>query len=261
MIMRNPTKYDDPSVSRYSWKPDRTHNIPEPILSYRLACVAISCMRYLHRQDPSTPPMQGQLVAWAMKSKRSPWLWRQRMRFISMARRQLICNKNGPKCSFPQSFQGSCQILHSKRINSELFHLEQCTLYIWTLDLLYYTLLKAMKYDELTRALSKPFIPPSVVLLFPRRIQRVRKAVDAYLEKVSSRICYLRTCDDVPLCWQFSTSGLYTLNVEVAVRRSMRRLPQSFLVTFNDNNPESSRKVSEIPLDTNTKLKHNSIFN
>jgi hypothetical protein len=78
-------------------------------------------------------------------------------------------------------------------MHSELFHLEQRTLYIWTLDLLYYTLRKAMKYDELTKALSKPFIPPSVVLLFPRRIQRVRKAVEAYLEKVSRRNCCLRT--------------------------------------------------------------------
>ena len=193
MIMRNPTKYDDPSVSRRRWEPDRTCNTPEPILSYRLAHVAISCMRYLHRQDPSAPPTQSQLFAWAMKSKRSPWLWRQRMRFISMARRRLIWNNEGPKRSFPQSCQRSCQILHSKGFHSELFHLEHRILYIWTLDLLYYTLRKAMKYDELTRALSKPFVPPSVVLLFPRRIQRVRKAVEAYLEKVSRRTCYLRT--------------------------------------------------------------------
>ena len=186
--MRNPTKYNDSSVG-WSWSWDRTRKIPEPILSYRLARVAISCMRYLHRQDPGAPPKQGQLFAWAMKSKQSPWLWRQRMRFISMAHRRLICNKNWPKCSFPRGFR---RLLHSKRINSKLFHLEQCTLYIWTLDLLYYTLRKAMKYDELTRALSKPFIPPSVILLFPRRIQRVRKAVEAYLEKVSRRTCYLR---------------------------------------------------------------------
>ena len=183
--MRDPTKYEDSDV----WEYERTRNIPEPILSYRLARVAISCIRYLHRQDPSTTPTQGQLVAWAMKSGRSPWLWSQRMRVISMARRQ----NDGPKRSFPRSFQRSCQILQSKGIHSELFHLEQCTLYIWTLDLLYYTLLKAMKYDELTRALSKPFIPPSVILLFPRRIQRVKKAVEAYLEKVSRRNCYLRT--------------------------------------------------------------------
>ena len=111
------------------------------------------------------------------------------MRFLSMARRW----NDEPKRSFPWSFQQSCQILQSKGIHSELFHLEQCTLYIWTLDLLYYTLRIAMKYDKLTRALSKPFILPSVVLLFPRRIQRVRKAVEEYLEKVSRRTCYLRT--------------------------------------------------------------------
>ena len=132
-------------------------------------------------------------MAWAMKSKQSPWLWRQQMQFISMAHWQPIWKYNGPKCSFPQNFRRSSQLLHSKGIHSELFYLERHTLYIWTLDLLYYTLRKAMKFDELTRALSKPFIPPSVVLLFPRRIQRVRKVVEAYLEKVSNRICYLRT--------------------------------------------------------------------
>jgi hypothetical protein len=189
--MRDPTKYDDSSVEARVW--NRTQNIPEPILSYRLARVAISCMQYLHRQHPNTPPTQGQLLAWGMKSKRSPWLWRQRMRAISMARRRRIWKYDGPKRSFPQSFRRSCPILHSKGIHSELFHLEQRTLYIWTLDLLYYTLREAMKFDELTRALSKPFIPQSMVILFPRRIQRVKKAVEAYLEKVSRRTSYLRT--------------------------------------------------------------------
>ena len=58
---------------------------------------------------------------------------------------------------------------------------------MWTLDLLYRTLCKAMKSDELTRALSKPFIPPTALLLFPRLIKRVRKAADDYLERVSPR--------------------------------------------------------------------------
>jgi hypothetical protein len=57
-------------------------------------------------------------------------------------------------------------------------------MYSWTLDLLYYTLGKAMKSDELTRALSKSFIHSPAHLLFPGQIKRVRKAVDAYLEKV-----------------------------------------------------------------------------
>jgi hypothetical protein len=190
-LMRDPTKYDDSSIEAESW--DRTRNIPEPILSYRLARIAISCIRYLHCQDPNTPPTQGHLLAWAMKSKQSPWLWRQRMQVISMACRRQICNYKGPKHSFPQDSQQSYQPLYSKGIHSELFHLEQRTLYIWTLNLLYYTLRKAMKFDELTRALSKPFIPPSVVPLFPRRIQRVRKAAKAYFEKASRKTCYLRT--------------------------------------------------------------------
>jgi hypothetical protein len=56
---------------------------------------------------------------------------------------------------------------------------------MWTLDLLYHTLRKAMKSDELIKALSKSFIPSAAHYFFPRRIKRVKKAVDAYLEKVS----------------------------------------------------------------------------
>ena len=165
----------------------------EPILSYRLAHVAISYMQWLQHQDLDTPPTSGQLLAWVIKSNQSPWLWRQRMWAISMAHQQLARNYDGSKYSFPQSFQPLCQTLFSKGIHSELFYLEKCTLYIWTLDLLYYTLCKAMKFDELTRALSKPFIPPSVVPLFPHRIQQVRKVVKAYLEMVSRKTCYWRT--------------------------------------------------------------------
>ena len=39
--------------------------------------------------------------------------------------------------------------------------------------------------------------------------------------------------------------------MEIVVRRTMRRLPQrDDLVAFNNNIPKSSRKVSEVPLDT-----------
>ena len=58
--------------------------IPEPILAHRLSHVSISCMRYLRsRQDPNTPPTHSHLRTWAVKSKRSPWLWRRRLRITS----------------------------------------------------------------------------------------------------------------------------------------------------------------------------------
>ena len=76
------------------------------------------------------------------------------------------------------------QTIYSETIQS---HQEQRLIYTWTLDLLYHTLRKAMKSDELTRALSKPFIPPLAPILFPRGIKRVRKAARAYLENVSRR--------------------------------------------------------------------------
>jgi len=156
--------------------------IPEPILSYRVASVALSCMRYLHHQDSNNPPMQDNLLAaWATKSKRLPWLWRQRMRVTLIGCRR--------PTSLPQSLRRSHQMLYSKGIQSHNFYQQRHIFYIWTLDLLYHTLCKAMKSDVLTKALSKPFIPSVACILFPRRIKRVQKAVSAYLEKVSQSIC------------------------------------------------------------------------
>ena len=172
--------------------------VPEPIVSHRLAHVAISCMRYLHHRDPNTSLTQDHFRVWAMKSKRSPWLWRQRMRLTSIRRRPPTRDYGGPKYPFAQSLRRSLQILYSKGILSEDFdgYQEQHIFYIWTLDLLYHTLRKAMKSDELIKALSKPFIPPVAHIIFPRRIKRVRKAVDAYLEKVS-RIAHLNLRIDI----------------------------------------------------------------
>ena len=159
--------------------------VPEPILSYRLANVAISCMKYLHRLHFNTLLTHYHFLAsWATKSKKLPWLWRRRMRIISMRRQRPVRNHGGHKCSFPQKLQQSRQITYSETIQSLQ---EQRLFYTWTLDLLYHTLRKAMKSDLLTRALSKPFIPTLAPILFPRGIKRVRKAARAYLEKVSRR--------------------------------------------------------------------------
>jgi hypothetical protein len=174
--------------------------VPEPILSLRLAHVMIACIQYLHHQDSNTLLMQHHLLTWAMKSKRSPWLWRRRMRVTSMRCRQPTClHCDRLQYSFPQSLQQSRQIFYSKAIRSEDFYREKETFYIWTLDLLYLTLCEAMKSDDLTKALSKPFIPSVASLLFPRQVKRVREAVEAYLEKVSQRAPFLKTPADVPL--------------------------------------------------------------
>jgi hypothetical protein len=166
--------------------------VPEPILSHRLANVAISCMQYLHRWDSNTLPTRDHFLAsWATKLKHSPWLWRRRMRVTSMGRRQRIWNL--------RLSRQDRQVFYSETIQSKYFCQKQRIFYTWTLDLLYHTLRKAMKSDELTRALSKPFIPSLAPLLFPRRVKRVEKAAAAYLEKVSGRASYLRTPDDVPL--------------------------------------------------------------
>jgi hypothetical protein len=91
---------------------------------------------------------------------------------------------DGPKYPVPQSLRGSRQMLYYEVINSEDFYQKKHMFYIWTLDLLYHTVQKAMKSDVLINALSKSFIPLAAHILFPRRVKRVRKAVDAYLKKV-----------------------------------------------------------------------------
>jgi hypothetical protein len=209
-LMRHPTEYKDArqpegqysdhSNPRYGDLAETKRLIPEPILSLRLAHVAISCMQYLCRRDPNTSLVQHHLVHWAIKSKRSPWLWRWRMRFTSMRCREPTCQHClRPEYPIPQSLRRSRQIFFSKAIQSEDFYQEKETFYLWTLDLLYLTLREAMKSDDLTKALSKPFIPSVASLLFPRQIKRVREAVETYLEKVSQRVSFLKTPADVPL--------------------------------------------------------------
>jgi hypothetical protein len=179
--------------------PHNIHNLPsilgpicgtqrlilEPILSHHLVRVAISCMQYLSHGRLNT---QDHLLAWAIKSKQSPWLWRQRIRVTSTRRHGLNTIFEHPY-SFPQSLRRLRQILYSEKVQSEKFCWEQHKFYRWTLNILYLTLRKAKKSDELTRAISKLSIPLSASILFPRQIKRVRKAIDAYLDKVSRRAC------------------------------------------------------------------------
>jgi len=186
--------------------------IPEPILSHRVACIALACMRYLHRQDPNNPPLQDNLLsAWAMKSKRLPWLWRQRTRVTSIGLRPPTLDYDGPKYSFPQSLRRSHQMLYSIGIQSKKFYQEQHIFYMWTLDLLYHTLRTALKSDELTKSLAKPFIPPAACIFFPRRIKRVQTAASAYLERVSRRAySELRTPADTYLYVDSSIRQVWT---------------------------------------------------
>ncbi|KIM44200.1 hypothetical protein M413DRAFT_376731 [Hebeloma cylindrosporum] len=159
--------------------PEIKRLLPEPVLSHRLAQVVISCIQYLFNCGANG---QDHLLAWATKSKQSPWLWRQRMR-VTTTPRQSCWRYLISTYSFPQSLRRSRQKLYSEKIQSNKFYCMQRSLYIWTLKLLCLILRKAGRSDELTRELSKPFIPLSASFLFPRRIKRVRKLIDAYLDK------------------------------------------------------------------------------
>jgi len=168
-------KPDSPSRlgAIYGHISETTRFVPGPILARRLALVAISCLQYIFRGRAKlrTIFFPGQ---WNQSSCLG--FWRQRIRVTSMRR---------PTYSCPQSFRRSRQILYSERVQSEKFYQLQRIFYIWTLKLLHHTLRKAGKSDEFTRALSKSFIPLSAPFLFPRQIKQVRKAVNAYLEKVN----------------------------------------------------------------------------
>jgi len=216
-LLRDPTKYIREDKRNYP--PDRTRYgplditkrlIPGPILSHRLAHIAISCMRYLHRQDPQNPPIQGNLATWVTKSRQLPWLWRQRIRITSIGCRQPTRNSDFPKYSFSQSLRRSYQMFYSEGIQSEEFYQERHIFFIWTLDLLYHTLRAAMKSDELTKAVSKPFIPSAAYILFPLQIKRVQKAVGAYLKKVSRKAhSDLRTPNDIYLYFDSSVHRVW----------------------------------------------------
>ena len=188
-LTRGPEEYKyvgTPVAAIFGHPAETKRLIPEPILAHRLAHVAISCMQYLHsHQDPNAPPIQDHLHTWAVKSKWSPWLWRIRLRITSARRRTKNYFPEWRLHSSSQSLRQLRQVFYSTGIQSEKFYQWQHRLYMWTLDLLYRTLRKAIKSDELTRALSKSFIPPAAPLLFPRLIKRVRKAADDYLERVS----------------------------------------------------------------------------
>ena len=82
-------------------------------------------------------------------------------------------------------------MLYSEGIQSEKFYQERYIFYIWTLELLYHTLRAAMKSDELTKTLSKPFIPSVACILFPRHIKRVQKALSDYLERVVGQLVHI----------------------------------------------------------------------
>jgi hypothetical protein len=196
-LMRDPTTYDTDGERDMSFDGtlygllDKTkRHIPEPILSHRVARIALACMWYLHHQHHNDPPIQdNRLTAWATKSKQLPWLWRKRMRVTAIGRRQTTWDYDGPEYSLPQSLRRSYQRLFSEGIQSDDFYQERHIFYIWTLDLLYHTLHASMKSDELIKALSKPFIPAAACIFFPHHIKRVQKAGSAYLEKVGRRAC------------------------------------------------------------------------
>ena len=119
---------DMTDYSKYIFGAGTESLAPEPVLSHRLANLAILCMQYLLRLDFDTLQTWNKFPAsWATRSKQLPWLWRRRMRVTHEVH----------KCSSPPKLRRSPPIIYSGTIQS---HQEQRIFYTWTLDLLYYTL-------------------------------------------------------------------------------------------------------------------------
>ena len=185
---------DMTDYSKYIFGAGTESLAPEPVLSHRLANLAILCMQYLLRLDFDTLQTWNKFPAsWATRSKQLPWLWRRRMRVTLMRPRRPIWDHDGHKGSSPRKLGRPRQIIYSGTIQS---HQEQWIFYTWTLDFLDHILRIALKSDMLTTALSKPFIPSLAPILFPRRVKRVRKAAAAYLKKVSRKSCLGRSDDE-----------------------------------------------------------------
>jgi hypothetical protein len=215
-LMVHPTKYDGAGKIRrgtiYGLLDETKRLTPEPILSYRVTRIALSCMRYLYRKDHNNHLMHDNLIAaWATKSKQLPWLWRQRIRVTSIGRRQPTLDSDIPTYSFSQSLRRSHQRLYSEGIQSEKFYQERHIFYIWTLDLLYHTLRAATKSDELTKALSKPFIPSVACILFPSSHQTSPKSRRCLFRKGKSESLFrLRTPTDIYLYVDSSIRRVWT---------------------------------------------------
>lgn len=193
-LMRDPAEYKaatTPLGLIFGHVAETKRLVPKPILSRRLACVAISSIRYLRRWNPNVPQPQDHLHAWAMKSRWSPWIWRRRLLVTSTRRgeKRRYSESLWGLHSFPQSLRQLRHALCATAFQSENVCMGAYRMYRWTLDLLYRTLGKAIKSKELIRVLSKPFIPPHTYFLFSRPIKRVRKAVHTYLEKVHKLAC------------------------------------------------------------------------
>lgn len=118
--------------------------VAEPILSHWLSCIMSSCIHHLFHYHCNT---QDHLLAWVVKSKLSPWLRRQWMWVISTQQHESIIIFEHTY-SFPNSLWWLHQI-YSEKVQSEEFYWVQHTFYIWTLNLLYLTLCKAKKSDNL----------------------------------------------------------------------------------------------------------------
>jgi len=122
--------------------------VPEDILSHRLACVAIAFYQYLCDFGST----------W--KSLAKP---EDRQSFLQELRLEI-----------PSDEYEAVQPLYTSTYVKVA----------WAVTILRRVLFKARKSSNLINYLSKAVIPCPVDVLFPRRTRSLRRAIDAYLEKV-----------------------------------------------------------------------------
>jgi hypothetical protein len=129
--------------------------VPEEVLFHRLACVAIAFYQYLCDFGST----------W--KSLAKP---EDRQSFLQELRLE--------QESFELSY-ASFELYDVQPLYSSTY-----VKVAWALTILHHVLLKARKSSNLINHLSKAVIPRPVDVLFPRDTRSLRRAIEAYLEKV-----------------------------------------------------------------------------
>ena len=198
--------------------------VPEDVLSHRLSCVAIAFYQYLCDFGSAWKKLakpEGLHIV-ARKSVHRPWLTSRRT------------GRNLGRRSFLRRLQGETPSQGYKALQPT--HISTYVKLAWTLKILHQILFMARKSNDLINHLSKAVIPYPVYILFPRHTRRVRRTMEAYLEKVyclfwlSLYPNHHDTGTEAHLIfWRAEDISVYTVEVAMTIVGAGAWLPQGSL--------------------------------
>ena len=146
--------------------------VPEDVLSHRLSYVAMAFYQYVCDFGSSWKKLanpEGRDIM-ARKSMHRPWLTSRRT------------GRNFGRRSFLRRLRGEMSSYGYGALQPP--HISTYVKLAWALKILHHVLFMARKSNDLINYLSKAVIPYPVYILFPRHTRRVRRTIEAYLEKV-----------------------------------------------------------------------------